>query len=420
MRLRQFLPLARAADYLSSVRRRPRSAALRQARSIAFVVANPSHAVRQSWIAAAQSRGAHVDIFSLGLPHRDAEGRILSFVAPPPRQSYDCVVVSDRIELFEHSWSYAFLDRCNKLAAPDGVVVVPARYDPVCSIPRPRLCSLFGRGREEASSTSLTFRHVPNGLHRPSEAAHSTLDAYWPLMETLIYGRFDPRLGETVSGLGVSPAEPRSDPEADLFGAIHSQAYRTCSARTKAALAQYIVSRYFPGRNDLRMADLGAGTGLNSLELLLNPGQVSHLILVEPRRSYHWDIAAMYERMREHLHGQVRIVAQTVEDYSGPGIDIGLVCGVLVMVPREIRKRFLANAWENLRPGGILMVLENMRAAEDTDGGKYNAQRCTPAEIDALLGRFAPIRYFMSTAKRELRFKQVGDQPVFRIIQKPA
>ena len=65
------------------------------------------------------------------------------------------------------------------------------------------------------------------------------------------------------------------------------------------------------------------------------------------------------------------------------------------------------------------MVLENMRAPEDAAGGKFNAQRCTPAEIDALLGRYAPIRYFMSSAKRELQFRQVGDQPVFRVIQRP-
>lgn len=128
----------------------------------------------------------------------------------------------------------------------------------------------------------------------------------------------------------------------------------------------------------------------------------------------------MYDRARQHLHGRLSIVAQTVEEYSGAGIDIGLVCGVLVMVPRENRERFVANAWQNLRPGGILMVLENMRAPEDATAGKFNAQRCTPAEIDALLGRLAPVRYFMSTAKRELRFKQVGDQPVFRVIQKPA
>jgi len=384
------------------------------------VVGNPRHALGQAWIAAAQRQGATVDILSLGLPVRRPDGNVVSFVGPPPQQAYDCVVVSDRIELFEHSWSYAFLDRCNALAASDGAIIMPACRDPACNLPHPTLRDLFGSGPEETSKTYLTFRKVPTGLNRPSGAAHSTLDAYWPLMDTLLYGRFDPGIGETISALGVDPAPPRSGPVADLFGMIHSQAYRTCSVRTKAALAQHIAALYFPGRNDLCMADLGAGTGLNSLELLLNPGQVSDLALVEPRRSYHWDIAAVYDRARQHLHGRLSIVAQTVEEYSGAGIDIGLVCGVLVMVPRENRERFVANAWQNLRPGGILMVLENMRAPEDATAGKFNAQRCTPAEIDALLGRLAPVRYFMSTAKRELRFKQVGDQPVFRVIQKPA
>ena len=279
MRMRRLQPIARAADYLSGLRRRPRSAALVNARSIAFVVANPRHAIGQTWIAAAENRGARVDILSLGLPIRRPDDRVVSFVAPPPQETYDCVVVSERIELFEHSWSYAFLDRCNMLAAPGGAIVLPSCGAPASNLPPSTLRALFGSGPEKTSQTHLTFGKVPNGLNRPRGAKHSTLDAYWPLMETLIYGRFDPRIGETILALGAEPAAPRSNPQTDLFGVLHSQAYRTCSVRTKAALAQHIASFYFPGRNDLRLADLGAGTGLNSLELLLSPGQVSELTL---------------------------------------------------------------------------------------------------------------------------------------------
>jgi hypothetical protein len=71
-------------------------------------------------------------------------------------------------------------------------------------------------------------------------------------------------------------------------------------------------------------------------------------------------------------------------------------------------------------PGGILIVLENMRTADASRGGAYNEQRCTPREIDGLLGRFAPIRYFMSNAKRELPLWKVRNKTVFRVIQKPA
>jgi phospholipid N-methyltransferase len=240
-------------------------------------------------------------------------------------------------------------------------------------------------------------------------------------MDVLTYGRFDPKLADTVRTLGVSsPAPAPGQTETDFDSLVHSQAYRTCSVRTKAAIAEHIVSVYFPGGGDLRMADLGAGTGLNSLELLLNPGAVSTLTVVEPRNGYHWHIAAVFEQVRAQLHGRVFLLDQKGEELDAPENDIAMICGVLVMVPNDLREKFVLSAWNNLAPGGLLMALENMQCSDLAAGGRYNAQRCTPHEIDTLLGRLAPIRYFMSTAKRELCFNEVRNQTVFRVIQKPA
>jgi len=157
-----------------------------------------------------------VDILSLGMPVRHSDGRIVSFVAPAPQENYDCVLISDRIELFEHSWTYAFLDRCNTLARPGGAIILPACRDSTSNSPHGTSHALFGSGPEETSRTYLTFRKVPNCLNRPSGARHSTLDAYWPLMETLIYSRFDPSIGKTISALGVEP-QPRGVPRKPTY-----------------------------------------------------------------------------------------------------------------------------------------------------------------------------------------------------------
>jgi hypothetical protein len=153
--------------------------------------------------------------------------------------------------------------------------------------------------------------------------------------------------------------------------------------------------------------------------MLLDASGVSKVTLVEPNRSYHWDIAAVYDHFRDLLHGKVTLVGKPVEAYRGEPADIGLVCGVFSMLPHEIRDPFALSAWDNIAPGGILAVLENMRKPPSPSNDRYNAQRFIPSEIDALLGRFGPIRYFENDAMREVRPADVGNRTVFRVLQKP-
>jgi hypothetical protein len=85
------------------------------------------------------------------------------------------------------------------------------------------------------------------------------------------------------------------------------------------------------------------------------------------------------------------------------------------LLPRGDRDAFARNIWDNLAPGGIFAVLENMRVAS---GERYD--RYTPPEIDALLAQFGPARYFSGRAKKELAAGEVGNLPVFRVVRKPA
>jgi hypothetical protein len=335
-------------------RAEPRSPRLARARSIAFIAGTKKAVSGQRWIHAAEARGAAVDVFSLMEPYRRADGQVMSFVFRPPQSNYDCVVLSEEIELFEHSWSYAFLDRLNTLAALDGEIILPRYSDPTSYLSDAKLNELFGRTPEPTSDSYLGYRRAEEGLNRPRNAAHSTLDAYWPPMERLIYGKHDAKLREIVATLGAENIRRRgANRETDILLLLQSQSYRSCSARTKAPITEHIASIYFPERKDLSLADLGAGTGLNSLELLLNPGPVASLTLVEPRRSYHWDIAAVYEQVRDYLKGPVSLVDKRVEEYSGTGVDVGLICAVLAMMPKERREAFLTSAWNNLTPAGF-------------------------------------------------------------------
>lgn len=396
----------------------PSGRALARAKTIAFVCPSAADADGPEWIAKAKARGAEVDALPLFQPHRRADGKILSFVAPPPRPAYDCIVVSHRLALFEHSWSYAFLDRLNSLLANKGSLLIQRCDDPARQITGARLETLFGRAPRGAARRYLTFAKAAKGLNRPAGAALSTLDAYWPLMEALRDGVFDNTLADTVLALGANRARKRPANSADALALLNRQSYRTCSVRNKAAMVQYLASLYFPGRADLHVVDLGAGTGLNSMELLLNESGVARVTLVEPHRSYHWDIAAVYDHLGARLKGKVALAPVAVERYRGAPADIAMICGVFSVLERETREPFLKSAWANLAPGGILAVLENMRLDDAVRGGRFNDQRFVPEEIDASLDRLGAIRYFRGDAMKEIAHEQAGNATVWRVVRK--
>lgn len=396
--------------------KQPSGQAFERARSIAFVVQHPKHAEAHAWPGAAQERGASVDLLPFNLPHRRADGVVTSFVHTPPRPDYDCIVVDRQIDLFEHSWSYAFLDRLNSLLAKDGAILVPRCTSPARQIPQARLEALFGAAPAERNGLYLTFAKAPGGLHRPPEASLSTLDAYWALMPDLIDSRFEDRLGSVVRSLGIEPPRKPKEGRIDLFEALRRQGYRTCSACTKAAMMQFILAQYFPGRRDLHLADVGAGTGLNSLEMLLNPSGVSFVTMVEINASYYWPIAAAYDRLGDAVRGKVALIGVPGQNFAARPADAAMVCAVFSTIPRDKREAFARNIWDNLAPGGILTVLENMHTGR---GEQNDENRTTPSEIDALLGRLGQIRYFAPDAKEELPYGKVGNLTVFRVVRKP-
>jgi len=419
--LARFPRLHRAASAVRRLWRKPPRTPLDGARSIAFIAPSRSDGQGRRWTADAAARGIDIDILPLAQPYRRDDGQVMSFLLPPPREKYDGIVVSRSIDLFDHSWSYAFLDRVNALLSDRGTMLVAKPTGPERYIPEDKLIRMFGRAPRGTAGRYLEFDKAKGGLRRPAEAPRSTLDAYWALSDNLINARFDERLSETILALGVDHVRPRKPNFTDdLLELMQSQSYRTSSACTKSAMIEHIASVCFPDRRDLRLADLGAGTALNSLELLLGPGRIAHVTLVEPHWSYHWDIAAVYDWLGERVRGKVSLAGKQVETYSGTPVDIAMVCGVFSILSVEQREPFLQSAWSNVAPGGILAVLENMRDPDPVRGGAYNATRFTPPEIDAFLGRLAPIRYFPADAAKEISADETGNSAVFRVMRKPS
>jgi len=393
-------------------------AMLGKPRQVAFIVLSRPDADDAKWIDRVKAEGADVDALPLTQSYRREDGRVMSLMSPSPGGPYDRIVVSHRVNLYEHSWSYAFLDRLNAMLTEDGAMLVTAGPDQIAA---ETLTRLFGAKPLARSGHMLSFAKAPKGLRRPVEAAASTLDAYWALSEVFLNETFDPKLGEVIEELGETPISLHRHPqETDLRAALYSQSYRAASARTKAPMVQHILSLNFPGRRDLHLIDLGAGPGFNSMELLLDPSGVAKLTLVEPNNAHRWGIATLYNWLGERVHGKVRLCAALAQDYDGDSGDAVVISSVLSVAGLEWREPILRNAWKSISAGGVMIVYENMRRENPDSTDRLNESRCTPETLDALLGGFGPIRYFHAQRMKELAFKDVGNATVFRVVRKPA
>lgn len=404
-KLRGRKPLTAAADLPPE----PVAEILARGRRVALVSGWPKDG-DAAWVQRTRKNGAEVDVLPLFQPYIREDGRAMAFVYTPPREAYDAIVVDIGIDLYEHSWSYAFLDRLNSLLDDKGALLLAKT-----ALPLARLEQLFGRAPAHAGKRYITFDKAKSGLARPSETPISTLDAYWALMDKLVYNRFEPEIAKVIGELGGAPLARPAESRRDLVNLLQRQCYRTTGVRGKAAMVQYLAELYFPGRHDLHLLDLGAGTGLNTLELLLSDTGVSALTLVDvDNEIHHWAIATAYDWLRAHLRGKVSLVTGRAETYEGRPADIALISGVFAIIAnRGTHAPIMQRAWDSLLPGGILIVYENLKDTT-SDGGDG---RLTAEELDGMMGCYAPVRYF--TPLRERTREDVGSTAVFRAIRKP-
>lgn len=209
----------------------------------------------------------------------------------------------------------------------------------------------------------------------------------------------------------ISPAE-----EIDKFFGMMNYCITGVSYKTEGL--RRIIDGHLGGRPQTRVLDLGSGPGVVLGELLLSRPDVAAGVNCEVEAHYVPLARRLFYEYRGALKDRFKFRQSAAEDfdYSEP-YDIICAFASLFLIPKEELRRTMEQAWASLRPGGCLVIHENIqRPAFETRW--YYDQMFSKEELDALLGEFGTIEWFRSSDLGKMEPDQVSDLTVFRVVQK--
>jgi SAM-dependent methyltransferase len=337
-----------------------------------------------------------------------AADRARSAYMPDGLDAFDSVQMDHTFQLMPCEWSRALLRRLLERTAPAGTVRIPLRAIPGSRKPRDAaegwIGSLFhGHAAVEAERDALVVtRGSGPGMGRAASTLEWFMDRWKPALDIAVDGRM-------AESPGLDPRDERIKQASALGYYIGGLSY-------KAPLLAHIA-RDLGLRGQLRTVDMGAGYGLLAAELLLDPGLGVELATATDISPLNESLAALLREGLGEASGKFRFARCPAQDHRfDEQVDLVSYVGSLLYVPREQLRTCLDRAWEALRPGGILVVHENIRDPKYVRDFKY---MFTVEEIDAELGRYGEIRRFASNRECELSRDDAGAKTVFRVLRRP-
>jgi SAM-dependent methyltransferase len=329
-----------------------------------------------------------------------------SLYSSPAAGAYERIIASPALRLFPGPWAQALVRRMNAGLAGGGSIVLPfdARPRPGLSPPLDWWRQLFRQdGRVVAESAGRGHVELSRAPDLP--VSPSLLD--WIVDEA-------PRLARALVALSGSDGSA----ELEFHGAMELVHYWSVGLSYKAPILGQIVRERFPGRRDLRHADLGGGPGFLAAELLLDVNLgIERAMSMDLDSRYAALARGLIDARADRLLGRLELVVDDMQsfEYDGTFDVVSFIGGTLIYLPKGDQRPVVERAWAALRHGGILVVLENIRASRFV---RDHDLMFEAAELDEVLGAFGPISYVSASDGRSLQEPEVGDRTVFRIVEK--
>jgi len=350
---------------------------------------------------------------------------------------FSFVVVSDAVRMFDDPWGAALLRRACLLTKPDGTVVVPiakgSRRRALSMMAPEQMDELIGQiGEPSGDGAYRAYRRPPVP---PSSA--SVFDWY-----VSNHARLAGKAVAVAECLTAMPTRPSGHPTllaavgreiaepvhvedaaqvelARLRTAIGEASYLIGGLAYKPALVANILRTHFGAEHPIRFLDVGGGFGGLGAELLIAPNLNVVRALTRDLAPHFLVLACdLYADRHDQYAGRLAFSYGAAEefDYAGAGpFDAVAFIGSLLYVAKDRLHATLQAIWDAITPGGLLIIHENIKAPSyERD---YDLM-FEPEELDAVLSRFGPIRYFSSNALLEMQQEAVQRRNVFRAVTK--
>jgi SAM-dependent methyltransferase len=340
---------------------------------------------------------------------------------------FDAIMLDPAVRLLVSPWAKAFLAQLYRMVKPGGVLIVPAWLESEKKT--------FGRWRLDDFRTLFDapveaagggFARITRGRSTPaappSAARWFADNAHEVLLQHVIENLKYMHLGESSEVFAAAtPEAARSHGSAYLAeqrqAFTKAQAYYVGGIAYKEPVIRHIIEDQLGRAGSIRIVDVGGGYGLLAAELALDPAlDVAHATCVDISPLNERLAARYYADMADELHGRFSFVRAAAQDYAFEGqFDTILGVGSLLYVPRERLKETMHRAWAALKPGGVLIVHENIKSPRYERDYQY---MFTVEEIDALLSGYGEIVRYTSNLCQRLTLEQAGEKTVFRAVRK--
>ena len=131
---------------------------------------------------------------------------------------------------------------------------------------------------------------------------------------------------------------------------------------TKSYSIQRIFDQIFGENKDLTWADLGSGSGFLGIEMAIQ--SPIHVINFDKSLAQsRLGVDMMQQLAHVSFVGKCSMVTSRLESTDLPGeLDVVSMLTTLCYVPKESQAQLLRRCWNSLRPGGALIILENLKS----------------------------------------------------------
>ena len=354
---------------------------------------------------------------------------------PLPPDAFTKIIVGSSMRLFASPWSKAFLRHLYKAVVPGGTLAVSFVSDAEAARKGywslAGLRALFGQDGECSRNGQLVIITREGKLPKVDSVLDWNLRNHGILLTTAVdllanRSTIDEELVRDICRpmalrehrLTIEPIMLQDLPQQSQLGELlDREAYFNGGVGYKSALLRHIAKRYFEAGQPLRVIDHGGGSGFTAVEMLLQRDlQVTKAVCCDVSLLLAMVTSKMFADMRECLADRFFFELTPIQDFDyDEDYDLISFLGSLLYVPREDTEQTLGRAWDSLRPGGVLVIHENIKSRSYTRD--YDLM-FTVEELEGFLRPLAHIDYYLSTATIQITKEMSGTKSVFRVLQK--